>query len=182
MVGTVHFFNGSCTAVGPYCPVENSVYGYYPHLGINVFLVTTFSCLAVIHVYLGIRKKTYFYAGLLILSCAGEVGGYVGRLMLHRNPYDDIGFSLEICCLAFAPSFLAAAVHATLKHVGAVARFGAMFINARNQMLTCHILDHAYLWRYHIDLTTANVHLDVHCYGHGMLSAACSWRISCWQR
>lgn len=117
MVGTVRFFNASCTAVGPGCPVEHSIYGYHPNLGINVFLVSSFACFAIIHICLGIWKRTHFFAYLLTFSCAGEVAGYAGRVMLHNNPYDDVGFSLAISCLSFAPSFLAAAIHATLKHI-----------------------------------------------------------------
>lgn len=123
MVGTVHFFNTSCTAVGPSCPVENSVYGYHPSLEVNAFLISSFACFAIIHISLGIWKHTYFFGSLLAFSCMAEVAGYAGRVMLHNNPYDTVGFHLTITCLEFAPSFLAAAVHATLNFIALT--FGA---------------------------------------------------------
>ena len=29
--------------------------------------------------------------------------GYVGRILLHANPFDDVGFNMQICCLIIAP-------------------------------------------------------------------------------
>lgn len=29
--------------------------------------------------------------------------GYVGRILLHANPFDDTGFEMQICCLIIAP-------------------------------------------------------------------------------
>ncbi|GIZ47689.1 hypothetical protein CKM354_001077400 [Cercospora kikuchii] len=117
MAGPRNYFNSTCTAVGPDCPVEESVYGYYPSFEINASLLIAFGCLTVIQVYLALWKKTYFFGALLTLSCLGEVGGYAGRVLLHDNPFNVPGLYLSICCLDFAPSFLAAAVHATLKHI-----------------------------------------------------------------
>lgn len=67
---------------------------------------------------------------------ADSVIGYVGRILLHDNPFDDVGFNIQICCLIIAPvrisesrgerdsamadsiqAFLAAAIYLTLKHV-----------------------------------------------------------------
>ena len=53
----------------------------------------------------------------------GEAIGYGGRIMMHYNPWDSNGFKVQICCLVLAPSFLAAAIYLTLKHL--VIYFGA---------------------------------------------------------
>ena len=45
------------------------------------------------------------------------VPGYVGRIMLHDNPWSSNGFEIQICCLIIAPAFLAAGVYLTLKHI-----------------------------------------------------------------
>ncbi len=50
------------------------------------------------------------------LGTFGEGAGYVGRLIMHKNPWSRSGFELQICCLVLAPSFLAAGIYLTLKH------------------------------------------------------------------
>lgn len=52
----------------------------------------------------------------LCLGCIAEAAGYVGRVMMHNNPYDDIGFQIQICLLIIAPAFLSAGIYLTLKH------------------------------------------------------------------
>jgi hypothetical protein len=47
----------------------------------------------------------------------GELLGYVGRIMMHSNPYDSTAFQIQICCLIMAPSFVAAGVYLTFKHI-----------------------------------------------------------------
>lgn len=37
--------------------------------------------------------------------------------MMHNNPWDDVGFKIQIVCLIIAPSFLAAGIYLTLKHI-----------------------------------------------------------------
>jgi hypothetical protein len=42
--------------------------------------------------------------------------------MMHNNPYDSIGFQIQICCLIISPAFVSAGIYLTLKHV--VINFG----------------------------------------------------------
>jgi hypothetical protein len=37
--------------------------------------------------------------------------------MMHDNPYDKIGFQIQICCLTFAPAFNSGALYLILKHL-----------------------------------------------------------------
>ncbi|KAL2222985.1 putative RTA1 domain protein [Thermoascus aurantiacus ATCC 26904] len=46
-----------------------------------------------------------------------EVIGYVGRLLLHRNPWSLDGFKVQIVCLILAPTLICAGIYLTLKHV-----------------------------------------------------------------
>jgi hypothetical protein len=36
---------------------------------------------------------------------------------MHNNPWSQAGFKTQICCLVLAPSFLAAGIYVTLKHL-----------------------------------------------------------------
>jgi len=112
-----HFVNLTCTAVGPYCPVTSTIYGYRPNLAPNAFFLAFFTLSASIHAALGLAGRTYFFAYVLTLGCISEALGYGGRLLLWRNPFDSTGFEMQISCLIFAPSFVAAAIYITLKQL-----------------------------------------------------------------
>ncbi|KAJ4299022.1 hypothetical protein N0V90_004266 [Kalmusia sp. IMI 367209] len=106
----------TCTAVGPGCPVEATLYGYYPSLPWNAFFVGFFGLCCVLNLGLGIRYKTWTYMIALCLGCGAEAAGYIGRVMMHNNPYNDIGFQIQICLLIISPAFVSAGIYLTLKH------------------------------------------------------------------
>lgn len=106
-----------CRSVSPECPVESSIYGYYPSVPGNAFLLTWFGILLIINSILGIRLKTWTYMIAMILGCISEVIGYAGRLILNNNPFSKAGFDMQIVCLIIAPAFFAAAIYLTLKHI-----------------------------------------------------------------
>jgi len=53
----------------------------------------------------------------LLLALFAESVGYVGRIIMHSNPWSQTGFKIQICCLVLGPSFLAAGIYLTLKHL-----------------------------------------------------------------
>lgn len=123
-----------CTNVGPECPVEATVYGYYPSLGWNAFFAAAFGLAFVLQLILGIRYKTWTYMIGVGLGCLGELIGYIGRLMMYNNPYDDNGFTIQIVLLIFSPAFLAAGIYLTLKHI--VISFGEQWSRLRPNWYT----------------------------------------------
>lgn len=118
-----------CTSVTPECPVDATVYGYYPSLPWNAFFAATFGLAFILQLLLGIRYKTYTYMIGVGLGCLGELIGYIGRIMLHDNPYSDTGFTIQIVLLIFSPAFLAAGIYLTLKHI--VLSFGERWSRLR---------------------------------------------------
>ncbi|KAL8779023.1 MAG: hypothetical protein Q9213_007138 [Squamulea squamosa] len=106
-----------CVDVTDFCVVSETIYGYRPNLGATSFFIAVFAACLGIQLFQGIRWRTWFYMGAMTLGCLGEVVGYVGRVLLHDNPWDGIGFQMQICCLIIAPSFFAAAIYLTLKHI-----------------------------------------------------------------
>ncbi|KAL6714766.1 hypothetical protein ACLMJK_008191 [Lecanora helva] len=115
----------NCTNISQFCPVEQTIYGYYPNLGANIFFCAFFGICVLVHLYAGLRYKTWTYFIALFWGCVAECLGYVGRIMLNHNPWSDVGFEIQICCLIIAPAFLAAGVYLTLKH--SVLEIGAEF-------------------------------------------------------
>lgn len=50
-------------------------------------------------------------------GCLGELIGYIGRILLYNNPFDNLGFQIQICCLIISPAFIAAGIYLSLKHI-----------------------------------------------------------------
>jgi len=123
-----------CTEVGLLCPVEGTIYGYYPSISANGFFTGFFGLCLIIQLVLGIRYKTWTYLIALGLGCLGECLGYVGRIMLYNNPFDSAGFQIQICCLIISPAFVSAGIYLTLKH--AVISFGESWSRFRPAMYT----------------------------------------------
>ena len=111
------------------CPVAGTIYGYEPNLGANIFFAAFFGFALLVQLYLGIRYKTWTYMIAVAAGCAAECIGYIGRIMLHSNPYSGDGFDIQIVCLIFAPAFLAAGIYLTLKHI--VIQFGEQWSRLR---------------------------------------------------
>jgi hypothetical protein len=93
----------NCTSITLDCPVEATIYGYYPNLGANAFFCAYFAVFMLLNLMLTWRFKTWFYGTLITLGAAGEMAGYIGRIMMHSNPWTNSGFELQICTLIFSP-------------------------------------------------------------------------------
>ncbi|KAF0322114.1 RTA1 like protein [Colletotrichum asianum] len=106
-----------CTEVTLNCPVEATVYGYYPNVGGNAFLLAIFILCTVSQLFLGVKYRLRAFTTVMVIGCLLEALGYIGRLMMSKNPWSDIGFRLQVICLILAPSFLAAGIYLTLKHL-----------------------------------------------------------------
>ena len=107
-----------CTHVSePNCTVVWTIYGYAPSLPANAFLLAWFAILFIPNIIFGIRYKAWTYMTALGLCCADEAIGYAGRILLHQNPWSQIGFQMQICCLILGPAFNSAAIYLTLKHL-----------------------------------------------------------------
>lgn len=106
-----------CTEISVECPLERSIYGYYPNLAANAFFAAFFGVFMLINVFFGIRYRSWSFLVAMSLGCLGESLGYVGRVLLNDNPFDEVGFNIQICCLTLAPALIAAGIYLTLKHI-----------------------------------------------------------------
>lgn len=76
----------NCTAVSIYCPVEFTIYGYYPSLGANAFFCAFFALCLGIQFVLGIKYKTWTFMIALVLGTLSEAIGVLIRHPLHYFP------------------------------------------------------------------------------------------------
>ncbi|OTB06253.1 hypothetical protein M426DRAFT_114563 [Hypoxylon sp. CI-4A] len=115
--GTQHRSYKDCLEVSVYCPVEATVLGYYPNLGVNAFLSAGFGLCIIGLIVTGIWKRTWGYSTALTAGCVLEFAGYVARVQLHSNPWNNSAFETQICAIILAPTLLCIAIYLTLKHV-----------------------------------------------------------------
>ncbi|KAH7409578.1 RTA1 like protein-domain-containing protein [Cadophora sp. MPI-SDFR-AT-0126] len=106
-----------CKSISLECPVEATTYGYYPNLGANIVMVAIFAICAIAQIVLGIKYRLRAYPIVVFLGCLGETVGYVGRVLMHSNPWDTGPFIIQILLLIVSPSLLAAGIYLTLKHL-----------------------------------------------------------------
>jgi hypothetical protein len=106
-----------CKSVSPSCPIEDTVYGYAPNLGGNAFYAAVFAICALIQCYHICRfwRSWKTFSILTFVGCCGECCGYVGRLFLHKNPWNGAALPIQLVLLMVSPSFLAAALYTTLR-------------------------------------------------------------------
>lgn len=88
------------------CPVEISVYGYRPSLAANITFIALYAVAGLIHAYLGIRWKQWWFMGCMLVGAANAIIGYIGRVMMYYNPFNFSAFMLQISELFSSPVFL----------------------------------------------------------------------------
>jgi len=101
----------------PFC-AENvgSHYESVPYKATNVAFAAIFalSLVGFLATYFATRRRGTFFAVTMILGCITEVLGYVARVLSADNPWQELGFLMQIVCLTIGPAFLAAGVYACL--------------------------------------------------------------------
>ncbi|KAJ5623615.1 hypothetical protein N7490_012220 [Penicillium lividum] len=107
----------TCHHVSLECPVSLTTYGYTPNLGGNIFFTAFFGILGAAQVGLGVYYRTWTFMIALGIGALMEMAGYIGRVLMHYNPWNEGAFKLQIVCLVLAPTFIAAGVYLTLKHI-----------------------------------------------------------------
>ena len=86
--------NANCTLA--ICPVSASVYEYRPSLGANSAFIAIFGIAGIIHLVLGLRRRTWWFTICVLLGVIDEMIGYGGRVMLYQNPFNFNAFIMQI--------------------------------------------------------------------------------------
>ncbi|CAK7216938.1 hypothetical protein SBRCBS47491_002993 [Sporothrix bragantina] len=98
------------------CPVEWSILRYQPSIPASAVFIALFGIALVVHLYEGIRWRQTLgsFAIPMILGLTDEIIGYIGRIIMHGNPFSFNGFLIQIICITTAPVFFCAAIYVTL--------------------------------------------------------------------
>lgn len=78
------------------CPVELSLYQYQPKLAASGCFIAFFGISMLIHIFQGVKYKTWSFLVCMTIGCVCELLGYGGRIMLHDDPFSFNGFLLQI--------------------------------------------------------------------------------------
>lgn len=122
-----------CTAIGPDCPADGSSLGYAPNMAASIVFLGIFSISLVAHAALGWKYKTWTFLIAMALGSSSEMVGYLGRILMHNNPYklstlvfdpsdprsaaDPTRFLVQIVCLTMAPAFYSAGLYLCLSRM-----------------------------------------------------------------
>ncbi|KAK4100385.1 hypothetical protein N658DRAFT_101857 [Parathielavia hyrcaniae] len=104
--------NANCTL--DICPVEISVYGYRPSLAASITFIALYAIAIVIHAYLGIRWKQWWFMSCMLVGAVNAIIGYAGRIMMYYNPFSFAAFMIQIICVTTGPVYYCAAIYITL--------------------------------------------------------------------
>ncbi|KAF6524604.1 hypothetical protein HZS61_013103 [Fusarium oxysporum f. sp. conglutinans] len=107
----------TCKAVSDQCPVSATLYGDYFSTIACIFFTISFAVLLVIQLYYLIKSRAWSYVIYLGIGTAFELVGYFSRKMLSDNPWQFMPFVLQLFLLMLAPTFIAAAISVTFKHL-----------------------------------------------------------------
>lgn len=78
------------------CPVQLSVYGYRPSLVANITFIALYALASLIHTYLGISWKQWWFMTCMLVGAVNAIIGYVGRVMMYYDPFKFAPFMLQI--------------------------------------------------------------------------------------
>ena len=96
------------------CPIEWTVYKYRPSLPANAVFIALYSVALAVHVYLGVRWRSWGFMAFMAVGCLYAMLGYAGRIILWTNPWSFPGFMIQMICITGCPVFFTAAIYVTL--------------------------------------------------------------------
>ncbi|KAI5459594.1 RTA1 like protein-domain-containing protein [Mariannaea sp. PMI_226] len=107
----------NCTEIGPGCPADESSLSYQPNLIANIIFTGIFAVSLFVHAVLGWKTRTISFLVSYMLGSTCETVGYIGRIMLHNNPYKLSSFLMQIVCLTTGPAFYSAGLYLCLARI-----------------------------------------------------------------
>ncbi|KAK1729706.1 hypothetical protein CaCOL14_006665 [Colletotrichum acutatum] len=96
------------------CPLEYSLYKYRPNLAVNILFLALFALAGAVHVVLGIKWRQWWFMAFMLAGCLSEIVGYVGRIVMYKNPFEFIAFMLQIVFITSGPVYYTAAIYVTI--------------------------------------------------------------------
>ncbi|KAJ5574028.1 RTA1 like protein-domain-containing protein [Penicillium hispanicum] len=96
------------------CSIDLAYINYQPNIPANVLFLVIFGLLLAAQIALGTWFRIWAYMGAMTAGLVLEIPGYIGRIMMHSNPFNFNAFLLYLICLTIAPAFFTAAIYICL--------------------------------------------------------------------
>ncbi|CZS96236.1 hypothetical protein WAI453_009831 [Rhynchosporium graminicola] len=116
------------------CSVKQSVYGYLPNKPVTIILIVLFGMSMLMHIFQGVKSRSWTFVVALGIGCFGESVGYVGRVLLRDDPWSRAYLGIQLVCLTVSPAFIAGGIYLTLKHV--IIIYGSRFSRIAPRLYT----------------------------------------------
>lgn len=78
------------------CSVDQSIFRYRPSLAANSIFIALFGLSLAIEIVQGAWHRQFTFSILMVLGCACEIVGYVGRIMMYDNPWNFSAFLIQV--------------------------------------------------------------------------------------
>lgn len=73
------------------CDISISMYKYRPSLIANAIFTAVFGLSAVVYAAQGFQSEKFVaFTIAMVLGCLSEAIGYVGRVLMWKDPWDDV--------------------------------------------------------------------------------------------
>lgn len=89
-------FGPSANCTLELCPLEASILQYQPSIPANSVAIAIFGLSFIVNVVQGCYYRTWGFMAGLLSGCILEIVGYIGRIIIHDNPFDFNGFIMQI--------------------------------------------------------------------------------------
>lgn len=78
------------------CPIDLAYINYQPNLAANILFLAIFGLFLAGQLAIGSWYRTWTYMGAMSAGLILEVLGYLGRIMMHNNPFNFNAFLLYV--------------------------------------------------------------------------------------
>ncbi|KAL1962951.1 hypothetical protein VTN77DRAFT_9047 [Rasamsonia byssochlamydoides] len=99
------------------CPIILANIRYVPSLAGNATYLAIFMFLLIVHIFLGIRWRTWGFLAGMVGGLILEVIGYGARIGMHNNQFIKPPFFAYLITLTIAPAFLSASIYLCLGRI-----------------------------------------------------------------
>ena len=99
------------------CSILVSNWGYLPNVPSNIIFIVLFALVFVLHIPLGLWKRTWGVLLGMTIGSSLEAVGYVGRILATKQPFAFNPFLIYIIFLTIGPAFLSAAIYLCLARI-----------------------------------------------------------------
>jgi len=115
--GNATLFNNPDLCTFATCDLTLAHVDYLPSLPGNTLFAALFAICFFTQFILGIKYRTWGFLAATTLGMLTEIIGYIGRIMMHNNPFSKNNFLMYLVTLTIAPAFLSAAIYLCLARI-----------------------------------------------------------------